>query len=120
MVLDPIDLLVGDRVKMRRGAVGMTQGTLGEHLGITFQQIQKYENGSNRISSSRIQEMARVLGMPVAAFFGETPEPLLLPPVAQWAFLPKESRSLNEAFVKISNQTVRRGIIALLATLARL
>jgi transcriptional regulator with XRE-family HTH domain len=66
-----VDRHVGNRVRMRRLLVGMSQEKLGELLGITFQQVQKYEKGSNRVSASRLYQIARVLGVPVQFFYDE-------------------------------------------------
>src|SRR3954447_8504909 len=70
---NPIDIHVGSRVRLRRNMLGMSQEKLGENLGITFQQIQKYEKGTNRIGASRLQHIARVLSVPVAFFFEGAP-----------------------------------------------
>ena len=67
----PIDVQVGDRLRQRRLFVEMTQTALADAVGVTFQQIQKYETGRNRISSSRLYELAKVLGVPVSYFFQE-------------------------------------------------
>lgn len=66
-----VDRHVGTRVRMRRLLVGMSQEKMGELLGITFQQVQKYEKGSNRISASRLYQIARILGMPIQFFYDE-------------------------------------------------
>ena len=68
-----IDVHVGSRIRMRRQIVSMSQEKLGEMLGITFQQVQKYEKGSNRISASRLFYAAKILGVPVQAFFEYLP-----------------------------------------------
>ncbi|MFT3988184.1 helix-turn-helix domain-containing protein [Aestuariivirga sp.] len=68
-----IDVHVGNRIRMRRQIVGMSQEKLGELLGITFQQVQKYEKGSNRISASRLYHAAKTLGVPVQFFFEDLP-----------------------------------------------
>src|ERR1700727_3574896 len=70
---DPIDRHVGARVRMRRLILGMSQGKLGEALDVTFQQVQKYEKGANRIGASRLQQLARVLDVPPAYFFEDAP-----------------------------------------------
>ena len=70
---NPIDRHVGARVRMRRMMVSMSQEKLGDKLGITFQQIQKYEKGTNRIGASRLQHIASVLQVPVAFFFEDAP-----------------------------------------------
>jgi len=66
---NPIDVHVGVRIRMRRTMLGLSQTTLGEQLGLTFQQIQKYERGTNRVSSSRLFDLTRVLDVPLAYFF---------------------------------------------------
>lgn len=68
-----VDVHVGNRIRMRRQFIGMSQEKLGELLGITFQQVQKYEKGSNRISASRLYYTAKTLGVPVQFFFDELP-----------------------------------------------
>jgi transcriptional regulator with XRE-family HTH domain len=69
-----VDRHVGNRVRMRRLLVSMSQEKLGELLGITFQQVQKYEKGSNRVSASRLYQISRVLGVPVQYFYDELKE----------------------------------------------
>ena len=68
---NPVDIHVGGRVRLRRMLLGMSQEKLGESLGLTFQQIQKYEKGANRIGASRLFELARILGVNVQYFFEE-------------------------------------------------
>ena len=70
---NPVDKHVGSRIRTRRLLVGLSQEKLGEGLGITFQQVQKYERGTNRISASRLQQASRVLGVPVAYFYEGVP-----------------------------------------------
>jgi transcriptional regulator with XRE-family HTH domain len=69
--IDAVDIRVGKRVRAYRISLGMTQSALAEKVGVTFQQIQKYENGANRMAGSRLKEVAAVLGVPIAALFGE-------------------------------------------------
>jgi transcriptional regulator with XRE-family HTH domain len=73
----PVDIHVGARLRQRRTIVGLSQTKLSESVGLTFQQIQKYERGTNRISSSRLYEFARVLAVPVSYFFDEMPSKAL-------------------------------------------
>ncbi len=68
---NPIDIHVGARIRLRRTLLGMSQQKLGEAIGLTFQQVQKYERGTNRVGSSRMFELARVLDVPVSYFFEE-------------------------------------------------
>jgi transcriptional regulator with XRE-family HTH domain len=71
---NPIDVHVGSRVRLRRTLLGMSQEKLGEAIGLTFQQVQKYERGSNRIGASRLFDLARVLDVPVGFFFDDMSE----------------------------------------------
>ncbi len=68
---NPIDVHVGNRVRMRRLLLGMNQETLANALGLTFQQVQKYEGGANRVSASRLSAMAEILNVPISYFFGD-------------------------------------------------
>jgi transcriptional regulator with XRE-family HTH domain len=70
----PIDVHVGARVRLRRTLLGMSQEKLGEALGLTFQQVQKYERGVNRIGASRLFDLARVLDVPIGFFFDDLPD----------------------------------------------
>jgi transcriptional regulator with XRE-family HTH domain len=67
---NPVDKYVGSRVRMRRIMLGMSQEKLGEALGLTFQQVQKYEKGTNRVSAGRLQRIAELLNVPVTFFYG--------------------------------------------------
>ena len=125
---NPIDIHVGSRVRLRRTMLGMSQEKLGEHLGITFQQIQKYEKGANRIGASRLQEIARVLNTPISFFFEDAPgdsgdgQPGLGEPDSPnyvVDFLSSsEGLQLNRAFVKIKDAKVRRKIVEMVKALA--
>ena len=70
-VPDPVDVHVGSRIRIRRLLIGMNQETLATALGLTFQQVQKYEGGANRVSASRLSQIADVLGVPIAYFFND-------------------------------------------------
>ena len=72
----PIDIHVGSRIRLRRTLMGMSQERLGEALGLTFQQVQKYERGVNRVGASRLFDLSRVLDVPISFFFDDMPEPL--------------------------------------------
>ena len=119
---NPIDIHVGSRVRLRRMMLSMSQEKLGEHLGITFQQIQKYEKGTNRIGASRLQHIARVLSMPVSFFFEDAPGAssatpgIAEPPSTSYVvdFLSSsEGIQLNKAFVRIKDARLRRRLIDL-------
>src|ERR671927_173554 len=69
---NPIDVRVGARLRLRRNMLGLSQEKLGEAIGLTFQQVQKYERGANRIGASRLYELSRVLDVPVSFFFDDT------------------------------------------------
>jgi transcriptional regulator with XRE-family HTH domain len=70
---NPIDIHVGKRIRVRRLLLGMNQETLANALGLTFQQVQKYEHGANRVSASRLSATAEILGVPISDFFGDLP-----------------------------------------------
>ena len=127
---NPIDVHVGSRVRFRRMLLGMSQEKLGEKLGLTFQQVQKYEKGINRIGASRLFDLAQVLGVSVQFFYEEAPsqEGHSSPPQG-FAENPDEhsiveflrSRDgleLNRAFVRISDVKARRAIVDLVRSLA--
>ena len=124
---NPIDVYVGSRVRLRRMMLSMSQEKLGEHLGITFQQIQKYEKGTNRIGASRLQHIATVLEVPVSFFFEDAPgSPQEAAGLAESKsenyvidFLSSsEGLQLNRAFVQIKEPKVRRKIVELVREIA--
>lgn len=120
---NPIDVHVGSRVRLRRMLLGMSQEKLGEQLGLTFQQIQKYEKGVNRIGASRLFEMARVLGVQVQFFYDELSGPAsgMLDPGENYVpevLATREGLELNKAFARISDPRVRRSIVELVRSLA--
>jgi transcriptional regulator with XRE-family HTH domain len=127
---NPIDVHVGGRVRFRRMLLGMSQEKLGEKLGLTFQQVQKYEKGINRIGASRLFDLAQVLGVPVQFFYEEAPS------AEVHSFMPdgfvdkpegqsiveflrsRDGLELNRAFVRISDIKARRAIVDLVRSLA--
>lgn len=123
---NPIDVHVGSRIRLRRNMLGISQEKLGESLGITFQQIQKYEKGTNRVGASRLQAIASILNAPVSFFFEGAPgEDGSAPGFAEEGstfvtdFLStSEGIQLNRAFVKISDPKVRRKVLDLVKALA--
>jgi transcriptional regulator with XRE-family HTH domain len=124
---NPIDTHVGSRVRLRRNMLGMSQEKLGESLGITFQQIQKYEKGTNRVGASRLQAISTILNVPVSFFFEDAPgvptatggmsEPNSTSFVVDF-LNSAEGLQLNRAFAKISDAKVRRKLVDLVRTLA--
>ena len=126
-VPNPIDRHVGSRVRMRRMLAGVSQEKLGEALGLTFQQIQKYEKGSNRISASRLQQIAKMLDVPVAFFFDGAPTGDMpaggFSDAASTSYVSdflatSEGVQLAKAFVRIKSGRARRRIIDLTEALA--
>ncbi|GHC74660.1 helix-turn-helix domain-containing protein [Limoniibacter endophyticus] len=125
---NPIDVHVGSRVRLRRNVLGMSQEKLGESLGITFQQVQKYEKGTNRVGASRLQAIASILSVPVSFFFEDAPgseneriEGFAEENSASYVvgFLnTTEGLQLSRAFVKIPDPKVRRKIIDLVKAMA--
>ncbi len=87
---NPIDVRVGARLRLRRNMLGLSQEKLGEAIGLTFQQVQKYERGANRIGASRLHELSRVLDVPVSFFFDDT-DPVRAPAMGGFAEPPAEA-----------------------------
>ncbi len=125
---NPIDTHVGGRVRLRRTLLGMSQERLAKAVSLTFQQIQKYERGSNRIGASRLFQFAQVLDVPISFFYEELPatsnEPAAVPgvgeePFEQDQFTRRETLELVRAYYRISDATVRRRVFELTKTLAR-
>lgn len=126
-VPNPIDAYVGSRVRTRRLMLGMSQERLAEQIGVTFQQVQKYEKGTNRIGASRLQAIANVLAVPVAFFFQQdNTQPLNTDGLGAINGLEdlsdfltsKEGLSLNKAFMKINDPSVRQSVLTLIKSLA--
>lgn len=126
---DPVDLSIGSRLRLRRLAIGLSQNAVAQALGITFQQIQKYERGTNRIVASRLFRLAQVLQVPVQYFFTDLPQagrqaaggsgggqgdesPDRVPDLISQ----RDTLRLVQAFSKIEDVSVRRQIYALVRT----
>ncbi len=115
----PIDRLVGSRVRLFRTAQGLSQSRLAGDLGITFQQVQKYENGTNRISASRLFEISRLLGVGVTELYGSTEDvsPGFADEVA--STLPSMlDHKIIRALSRIDDDRIKRKVLALIRTLA--
>jgi transcriptional regulator with XRE-family HTH domain len=119
---NPIDKHVGSRVRMRRMMLSMSQEKLGDALDLTFQQVHKYEKGTNRIGASRLQQIAHILQVPVEFFFEGAPTGVTSPtglgeapsPVYVSDFLASsEGLALTRAFTRITDPRVRRRIVDL-------
>src|SRR5215831_18306235 len=125
---NPIDKHVGSRVRMRRMMLSMSQEKLGDALGLTFQQVQKYEKGTNRIGASRLQQISNILQVPVSFFFegaphlpgghssgmSEAPSPAYVSDFLATS----DGLSLTKAFMRIKNSKLRRRIVDLVEQIA--
>jgi transcriptional regulator with XRE-family HTH domain len=128
---NPMDAHVGSRVRMRRMLLGLSQEKLGELLGLTFQQVQKYEKGANRIGASRLFDLSHVLGVPVQYFYDEAPAAIAdgfaagpgmaergTEPYVADVLASRDGIELNKAFARIGDARVRRAIVDLVKSLA--
>ena len=125
---NPIDKHVGSRVRMRRMMLSMSQEKLGDALGLTFQQVQKYEKGTNRIGASRLQQISNILQVPVSFFFegaphlpgghgggmSEAPSPAYVSDFLATS----DGLSLTKSFMKIKSSKLRRRIVDLVEQIA--
>ena len=124
---NPIDAQVGNRVRLRRMLIGMSQEKLGELLGLTFQQVQKYEKGVNRIGAGRLYQVASILGVPIGYFYegvieqgprlSEMSEDAGAPPVMEF-LASGEGLQLSLAFMRIKDPKVRKRVLDLVKSLA--
>jgi len=130
---NPVDVHVGNRVRLRRTLLGMSQEKLGDALGLTFQQVQKYERGANRIGASRLYDLSRVLEVPVTFFYDEMsdetraqapslllgcPQPDLVPILVQDDDTKRETLDLVRAYYRITDAAIRKRVFELAKTLA--
>ncbi len=129
---NPVDVHVGARLRLRRTLLGMSQDRLGEAVGLTFQQVQKYERGTNRIGASRLFDFARVLDVPVSFFFddmseetaGQSPRLIAtMPPTAEVVpptdpLSTRETMELVRAYYRIGDMNIRRRVFDLTRSLA--
>lgn len=130
----PVDIYVGSRVRQRRKLLGLSQGELGDALGLTFQQIQKYERGANRIGASRLYQLSRILNVPIAFFFDSMPEDIK--PMAEDGLSGEEEHDLDprddpevmgaeettalvKAYYHIGNTKKRKAVHDLIAALSK-
>jgi transcriptional regulator with XRE-family HTH domain len=124
---NPVDKYVGSRVRMRRIMLGMSQEKLGEALGLTFQQIQKYEKGTNRVGASRLQQISEVLQVPVSFLFDGGPSGVAVSEGSAESASPayiadflatSEGLALTRAFTRIADSKLRRSIVDLVEQIA--
>ena len=127
---NPIDVHVGSRLRLRRTLLGMSQEKLAKSVDLTFQQIQKYERGSNRVGASRLFQFSQTLDVPIAFFYEEMPEATrnLVPGMAEGPQQPfeqdqlarRETLELVRAYYKITEPAVRRRLFDLTKALGRM
>jgi transcriptional regulator with XRE-family HTH domain len=126
---NPIDIHVGSRIRLRRNMLALSQEKLGEAIGLTFQQVQKYERGANRVGASRLHELSRVLDVPVSFFFDDMdpvrapaiPGGFAEPPAEDFDADPlrkRETLELVSAYYQIEDPVLRRRLFDLLKAMA--
>jgi transcriptional regulator with XRE-family HTH domain len=124
---NPVDKYVGSRVRMRRIMLGMSQEKLGDALGLTFQQIQKYEKGTNRVGASRIQQISEILQIPVSFLFEGGPSGTTSaesfregtsPAYVSDFLATSEGLALTRAFTRITDGKLRRSIVEMVEQIA--
>jgi len=116
---DPIDVHVGGRLRLRRTLMGLSQTELAKSVNLTFQQVQKYESGANRVSASRLYHIAEALDVPVSFFFDDAPRAGGLAEAPKTSFEPdRELLELTRNYRSISDPEVRRGIYDLVKRLS--
>jgi transcriptional regulator with XRE-family HTH domain len=127
-VPDPIDRYVASRVRMRRLMLDMSQEKLGDELGITFQQVQKYEKGTNRVSASRLQALSQILQVSVEFFFEGAPQMAghfkkgAVSPLSTYVsdfIATSDGLKLVRAFTQISDAKLRRSLVRLVEEVVR-
>ncbi len=129
---NPVDIHVGARLRLRRTLLGMSQDKLGQALGLTFQQIQKYERGANRIGSSRLYQLSQILDVPVSYFFDDMTEDIAAPhrrhgakgladqaqqPYVDDSLTRRETLELARAYYRITDPKVRKQLFELTKSL---
>lgn len=125
-VRSPVDMHVGTRIRLRRTLMGLSQEKLGELVGLTFQQIQKYEKGANRVGASRLYQFAKVLDVPPSFFFDDMPDEVSGGPIAGLSepetesydadpdpMMKRETLELVRAYYKIDDALIRRRVFEL-------
>jgi len=126
-IANPVDKHVGSRIRMRRLMLGMSQEKLGNGLGLTFQQVQKYEKGTNRIGAGRLQHISQLLQVPLPFFFEGAPhlpgEPSGIGPAPSPAYVfnflaTADGLALTKAFMQIEQPELRRRIVHLVEEIA--
>lgn len=129
-VPDPVDVHVGSRVRLRRTLLGLSQEKLGEAIGLTFQQVQKYERGANRIGASRMYDLSQVLSVPVSYFYEDMTDEVKHRPIGTGVvpgqvaekdpLTRRETLELVRAYYKIERPSVRKRIFELVKSVAKI
>jgi transcriptional regulator with XRE-family HTH domain len=116
----PVDAHVGARIRLRRTLLKMTQETLGEALGVSFQQVQKYEGGVNRVGSARLHDLSRVLDVPISYFFDDMAEEISphFEPRSPAFMVRTETLELVRAYDRIPDAAIRKGVFDLIKALS--
>ena len=128
----PIDVHVGTRIRLRRTLLGMSQERLGEALGLTFQQVQKYERGVNRVGASRLFDLSRVLDVPISFFFDDLPDGVAgvsgrraaanladaQEPLGDDSMNRRETLELVRAYYRINDPMIRKKVFELIKSMA--
>jgi transcriptional regulator with XRE-family HTH domain len=123
-----VDVHVGSRIRLRRNLLGMSQQSLGEALGLTFQQVQKYERGLNRVGASRLFDLSRVLDVPISFFFDDMPDSLMSTYAGQASREPRDSAAtdvlirretleLVQAYYRIADPALRKRMLDLIRSM---
>jgi transcriptional regulator with XRE-family HTH domain len=115
---NPIDSLVGARIRLLRKRRKMSQEQLGKAIGVTFQQIQKYENGKNRVGASRLHRVAIALDVPITELFDGASEPGRTSKATKSLAFDAQALRIAEAFVKISDKEIRSSLVDLTEAMA--
>ena len=125
-IANPVDQHVGARIRMQRMVRGLSQTGLGKAVGVTFQQVQKYEKGVNRVSASRLQEIANVLKVRPDFFFEEASAKAIgnsdsrETAIIEGFISSRDGIALSKAFINITDTKIRRSIVALVEQIAEL
>lgn len=123
---NPVDIHVGSRIRLRRTLLGMSQEKLGRAISLTFQQIQKYERGTNRVGSSRLYQLSQVLSVPISFFFDDMPAEVsgnapglaeAAEPFSEDLLTKRETLELIRAYHRITDTSVRRRVFDLVKSL---
>ena len=117
--IEAVDRLVGKNIRIFRTAKGISQTVLGDAVGVTFQQIQKYENGKNRVGASRLHLVATALDVPISEFFAGASETSRSSFATKSVAFDPQAFRIAEAFTKISDKELRASLVDLVETMAR-